>query len=197
MNLHEAFPIARIIVPFLLLSNAALAICRGNRRSRRVRIAAPVICLAVLLLPVNGLAIFEYFNGIVGEGSVTLMLLLGWAMACQMGCLRAPMRTDLYAVRNALAVVGILLYPSALGLLPWDVYALGYRPTALLLALLALVIWAWMTKRTIAATAILVAVAAFDVSLLESDNLWDYLVDPLVTLWAWGWVLSGLWHKQP
>jgi hypothetical protein len=197
MNLQEAFPVARIIVPFLLMSNAALAICRGRRCSRRVRIAAPVICLAVLFLPVNGLAVFEYFNGLVGEGSVTLMLLLGLAMACQMGYLRAPLKTDLHAIRNVLAALGILLYPSAMGFFSLNVYALGYRPTALLLVLLALVIWAWMTKRTIAATAILVAVAAFDVSLLESDNLWDYLVDPLVTLWAWGWVLSGLWHKQP
>jgi hypothetical protein len=197
MNLHQAFPIARVAVPFLLSANAALAICGARRRSKGVRIAVPFICLAALLIPVNGLAIFGYFNGVAGEGSVTLMLLLGWAMAGQVGFLRAPQRADLSAIRNPLAIAGVLLYPSALGLLPLDIYALGYRPTALLLVLLALVIWAWLTRKTVAVCAVIVAVAAFDLHLLESDNLWDYLTDPLVTLWAWGWVLSGLWRKQP
>jgi hypothetical protein len=164
-----------------------------------VRIAAPLICLVLLLLPVNGLAMFEYFNGVVGEGSITLMLLLGWGLACRMGCLCVSPRIDLSAARNALAVAGILLYPSAMGLVPLDVYALGYRPTALLLVLLALVILAWMTRRTMSAYVILVVVAAFNVHLLESDNLWDYLTDPFITLWAWGWLLSvmsvAIWHR--
>ena len=200
MNLHEAVPIARIAVPFLLLANAALAICRGRRRSLCARIAVPVICLVVLLLPANGLAIFEYFNGVAGGGSVTLMGLLAWVLASQVGLLRTPPRADLSAMASMLAITGIVLYPSAMGLIPLDIYALGYRPTALLLVLLALVIVAWMKRRTTAAYAVLVAIAAFDVHLLESDNLWDYLTDPLVTLWAWGWVLSqawsAVWHRM-
>lgn len=195
MNLHEIVPIGRIAVPFLLLANAALATCRGRRRSLRVRIAVPVICLAVLLIPVKGLAVFEYFNGVVGEGSVTLMLLLCWAMAFQVGLLRAPPRADLSAMAIMLAIAGVLLYPSAMGFFPLDVYAVGYSPKALLLVLLAIVIWAWMSKRTAAAVAALLVVAAFDVRLLESDNLWDYLADPLVASWAWGWLLWGLWRR--
>lgn len=192
MNLHQAVPAARVAVPFLLLANAALAACRGHRRSPGARIAVPVVCLALLLVPVNGLRLFEYFNGAAGEGSVTLTLLLLWAMASQMGFLRTPPRADLSAVAGLLAIAGLLLYPSAMGFSPLDVYALGYRPAELLLVLAAFAAWARLRGRKAAAYMVLVAVAAFDVRLLESDNLWDYLIDPLATLWAWGWALSRL-----
>ncbi len=76
-----------------------------------------------------------------------------------------------------------LLYPLTLGLTLWDPYALGYRPRVLLLVAAALVI-AWWRRRRGAALVLAAGVAAFGAGLMESTNLWDYLVDPAVATWA-------------
>ena len=158
-----------------------------------------VCCLVAVLLPINGLAVFEYFTGVVGEISVTLALLLICVMISQLIDIRILPGRDLSAIACALAVAGLVLYPPAMGLVSADIYRLGYQPTALLLVLIALALWAWASKRNMAAFAVLIAVAAFDLRLLESDNLWDYLTDPLLTFWAWGWMLSvlcaGVWRR--
>jgi hypothetical protein len=192
MNPHQSAAAVRIAAPFLLLAIAILAAFRARRRSLWMRLAVVVCCLVVVLLPISGLAVCEYFTGIVGETSITLLLLLSCVLIYQVCGLRIIPAADCSATLCVLAVAGLLLYPAAMGLVPADIYRLGYQPTALLLVLISLALWAWISKRNMSAFAVLIAVAAFDLHLLESDNLWDYLTDPLLTLWAWGWVLSWL-----
>jgi len=211
MNLHLSVDIVRVAAPFLLVAISILAVFRARRRSLCTRMTVMVLCLAVVLLPVNGLPVFGYFHGVVGEPSITLMLLLVCALIHQICGMRILPGADLSAILCALALAGLVLYPSAMGLVPIDIYRFGYRPAGLLLLPMLLALWAWVSKRTTAALVAIIAVAAFDMHLLESDNLWDYLTDPLATFWAWGWLLSGLcagvwsrrhrasrvWRKQP
>lgn len=73
---------------------------------------------------------------------------------------------------------GILLYPMALGLGGFDPYGLGFGPTWLLVPLLLFTLWLLYRQNRFGA--ILVAcILAYNMRLLESSNLWDYLLDPL------------------
>ncbi|MCX6338692.1 MAG: hypothetical protein NTX71_02085 [Candidatus Aureabacteria bacterium] len=199
MNLHLSVDILGIAAAFLLLASSVLAVSRARRRSRRMRVLLMVLCLAIVLVPVGGIPVFGYLLGVVGEVSVTLTLLLACALIHQMCGMRILPVADLSAMLCTLAIAGLILYPSAMGLVPIDIYRLGYRPTGLLLLLMLLALWAWASKRNMAAFAAIIAIAAFDLHLAESDNLWDYLTDPLATFWAWGWVLSvlcaGVWRR--
>ena len=192
MNLHLSVDIVRVAAPFLLMAISILAVFRARCRSWRARVTVTALCGAVILIPVNGLPVCGYFCGVVGGASVTLMLLLVCVLIHQICGTRILPGADRSSILCALAVAGLVLYPSAMGLVPIDIYRLGYQPTGLLLVLMLLALWAWVSKRTVAALVVIIAVAAFDMRLLESDNLWDYLTDPLATFWAWGWVLSGL-----
>jgi hypothetical protein len=200
MNMHLSRDAAGIAAPFLLMANAGFAVCRASGCSWGARTAAVALCLLVLLIPVDGLPIFGYYRGVVGEGSITLLLLLICMIISRLTAIRIIRPRDISAVACMLAVAGLLLYPSAMGLVPIGVYRLGYRPTGLLIVLMALALWAWKSRRTAAALIVVLAVAAYDLHLLESDNLWDYLTDPLATLWAWGWALfmlcAGIWRRR-
>ncbi len=192
MNTPQSGLIVRIAAPFLLMAIALLAASRARRRSLWMRLAGMLLCLTAVFIPVRGLVLFEYYAGIAGEASITLLLLLSCGLIYQVSGVRILPGADCSAIFCALAVASLVLYPAAIGLVPADIYRFGYQPTVLLLVLMALALCAWISKRNMSAFAVLIAVAAFDLHLLESDNLWDYLTDPLATLWAWGWILAGL-----
>ena len=62
---------------------------------------------------------------------------------------------------------------------------------------LVLVAGAWTLRQPAAAILVLVAVIAFDLRLVESDNLWDYVLDGWITLYAWGWVVLWSLRRRP
>jgi hypothetical protein len=183
--------------PFLLLAAFLLPLCSARRRSAVVRITLTVLCLAVILIPVKRLSLHGYFRGFFWELSVTSSVLLCYVVLQQLMNRRLVTNRELAPIFFLVGAAGLLLYLSVTGVLRLDVYRLGYQPLGLLLALLLLAIVAWICRRRTAALFIIIAVAAFDIRLLNSDNLWDYLLDPLVTLFAWGWMIyRSVRHSQ-
>jgi hypothetical protein len=79
---------------------------------------------------------------------------------------------------------GLLLYPLALGLGYLDPYRLGFGNPWMLVLLLAIVLLAWRLDLVWVAGWVSLGVLAWGVGAFESRNLWDYLIDPLVTVWA-------------
>jgi hypothetical protein len=82
---------------------------------------------------------------------------------------------------------GLAFYPAALGLTNSDPYAWGYD-SPLLVALFVLSLVAVFYERFLPALCMTGAVAAFTLGIYESTNLWDYLVDPFLTVYALGWI---------
>ncbi|MDD5557025.1 MAG: hypothetical protein PHN82_07230 [bacterium] len=175
---------------WLLAAAAAAAALRASRRTRRARALILAVPLAAAI-PLSG-----YLLGVAGELSVTSLLLLGCALAGALSGTRSLPRPDRSAVLGAVAAGGLILYPSASGLMPPDAYRLGYGPVLLLAALLVLSAAAWASGRRRAALFPVVAVAAYSLRLLESSNLWDYLLDPAVVLCAWGWTIVRFARRQ-
>lgn len=92
--------------------------------------------------------------------------------------------------------VAAVFYPLALGLGPFDPYALGYQARALLLALLPLA--AWLAWRRQTAWLFILAFDLFAYALGLFGNLWDALLDPLLVLASLGALLPtrpGHRHK--
>ena len=115
-------------------------------------------------------------HGFAGTPSVTLLALAGWQL---LG--RAPSPLDR---RPAWIVIGfaVLFYPLALGLGPFDPYAIGYQPWPLLLACLPLAALLWRQCRDDWLLILGTGLAAYAGGLFF--NLWDALVDPLLVLTA-------------
>ncbi len=134
-----------------------------------------LLWLALLMLPSIVIAFFTL--GMLSQLSAvfTFLLLLG-LMHFVHGFPPSAMPAWLFAVA---ALVGLLLYASALGFLPIDIYAWGYqaRWLALAAAMFAVVLWA---GAPLVAWALAFALLAFALQLGASRNLWDYLLDPVM-----------------
>lgn len=154
---------------------------------KRIRLLSVVlIVLGLPLIPIEELMVAGYWFGIVGHISITTTLLL------VLSVLRL-VRPELKPVDDKsrwlllilIGIVAIGFYPLALGASPFDPYRIGYQPQFMIVLLIALSLVAWFTDFRAAAFIILIAVLAYNIGLLESDNIWDYLFDPFLVIYAW------------
>lgn len=123
-----------------------------------------------------------YVRGISSDLSITLV-----ALAC-LNLFRDALppvgEREKIPVFAAILVAAVFLYPMALGLGDWDPYRLGWGQPAMWGGLLALVVACWLIGLRLLPALIALALLAWSASLLESRNLWDYLLDPWLVLVA-------------
>ena len=97
-------------------------------------------------------------------------------------------------------LLGLGLYPFALGLSNADPYALGYASPWLIAGLLGIAGIALIREMHGISIAIIVALAAWNMQLLQSVNLWDYIIDPFLFFFYLGRVvkrsIKGLKHAS-
>lgn len=167
----------------LALATAAVALA-GRRGGRRWRLIG-LMGAAVAWVPLGGIPLAGYLRGVVGDLSVTTMLLLGAALLGRVSGWRVLDGPERAALWGWSVAAGLALYPLTLIPTSWDPYELGFRPRMLLLVVAAVTIGLWRRRRG-GALVLAAGVAAYDLRILESTNLWDYLVDPGLTVWALG-----------
>jgi hypothetical protein len=159
-----------------------------SRLAPRARTAFVAAVAVFALVPLGGMPLAGYLRGAVGDLSLTSLLLLGLYLARFMagGATAAFPTGGRQALLALLAAAALGFYPMALGWGGFDPYRLGYGSYALLASLLALALWGALQRRPVVAAAITLAVAGWSAGWYESANLWDYLMDPLVSAYALG-----------
>lgn len=168
----------------MLLVAAFVAWLAGHRRvSSGVRASVALVTAALLLIPVGDLLVVEYLRGIIGDLSIVTQVLLAAFLAG-----RVAEERQLGAIMATAVVAAVFLYPAALGVIQFDPYALGYASPYFIAALAGLTLAAWYLRFEWLAACLLVAVVAKVAGVLESHNLWDYLLDPLLVLYAVFWL---------
>jgi hypothetical protein len=154
------------------------------------------------LVPFGGLSAVEFVRGIVGDLSITTLLLLGLAL---LSAIRHRQFTDEISgeQRSALlmliALAALVFYPLALGVGMFDPYRLGFGNLWFIGGLLLLALIAWKQQYTLVALSIALAVLVWSGGWYESNNLWDYLLDPWVSIYALGIVIKlgvSTWRKK-
>lgn len=141
---------------------------------------ASLIAVAALWLarfPLGGLCTWHRIEGLQLNFSVPLTALLLHRFLTAAGT--GPL-LDRRALSGAWLFglgAGLLLYASALGLVPFDLYARGWGSALhfVLLVLTLLLLW----RRNRFGAVLLAAALAHTLRLVDSLNLWDYVVDPL------------------
>ena len=140
-----------------------------------------LLAMAALWVPLGELPLWRYVYGFTGELTPATLILffvwLGFPTLFGHWC-----QTEL-PMRRRMAVLGGmgLFYVLALGSGSFDPYTYGYQPWALLALLTAWVAW---RGRAAPGLTLLLALnlTAFGLHALGSDNLWDYLFDPILMI---------------
>lgn len=176
--LGEAIAIAAI-------ASRAPGVARLAPRARRALLG---VALLASFIPIGGLPLAAYLRGVVGDLSIASLVLLALYLArfCGTGAVVEAVSSGRQALLALAAVTAVVFYPLALGWGGFDPYRLGYGSYALLGGLLGLTLWGALRDRVLVAVVISLAVAAWSAGWYESGNLWDYLLDPLVSAYALG-----------
>lgn len=91
-------------------------------------------------------------------------------------------------------VAGILLYPMALGLGRFDPYEFGWSFSLLFVILIVITLLMILMKNSFSVV-LAACILSYDINVLESHNLWDYIVDPVFMIIS-GICLTNLLIKQ-
>lgn len=169
----------------LLLATMAAAIVRRRRWGGWARMLPLALGLASLV-PLAGPSLAGRLFGLVGALSITTLALLALAIASFLsGRERLPQR-DRRTLLAGVAAAALVLYPLSLGFADFDPYEAGYGSPYLLGLLALYALGAWLAGCHLTVAVITAALAAHLVGLMESDNLWDYLIDAPLAAYAMG-----------
>ncbi len=172
------FPIVSWGTVFAAVVAAILPRALAGRPAAKGAIAAAA---AAVLIPVEGMPLGRWLHGIDGGLSIPFLASLfdraveAWRVS---PLLDRPARaaTGWFAL-----ACGLALYPAALGFGDFDPYVLGWTsPVVMLMAAAVAAALIWRGNRF--GHVLLVAGLLWQLDVLESENAWDYLVDPIFFL---------------
>lgn len=135
-----------------------------------------------VLLPLPDYPGWYYVRSIFGDCSISALFFYAAIILQQNFSWQLYQENELILLRRLVLVAALLLYPFALGLTQFDSYRLGYANPWLLAALLLITLFCWYRKYYFLAVTLTATVTAWSLQLLESLNLWDYLIDPALLL---------------
>lgn len=155
----------------------------GLRHSVATAFISASLLSALAFVPIYDVSTVLRLKGLFADLSLTtLALLILWpTLRMNRISLNNPDSASLCAIVLLLAVT---LYPMALGVGPYDPYTLGFRPLALLTAIAALGVLATLRGYLVSRTIVLVVLVGYWLRVLDSQNLWDYLIDPILGIFA-------------
>ena len=169
---------------------------RLRRLTVRARYAVMLFAALALFVPIGDLPIAAYVRGVTGDLSAAALVLAGAALITQVTGRTLIGHRDKLALCWLLALAAAFLYPFALGWTRFDPYALGFGSAGFITALLVITLASWWARLYLAVIVVVIAVLAFLAGAYESRNLWDYLIDPLVSFYALAWLLADV-RRRP
>lgn len=172
------------VFPFLLLMAAGQLVLKlaGQPEGGILRTAILALPAAiVLLIPMEGFPAGRWLVSYQANTSLPLVILLFGTVFEKAFKIRILDAKATLACRLFSVGAGLLLYPMALGIGTYDPYCAGWHFSWLFCLTLATTLILLIMKNRFSMV-LLAAVLAYDFHLLESINLWDYLVDPLMVL---------------
>ena len=168
-----------------LLGLAAVAtLIRLRRLPVRARYAVMLAAAVAVFVPIGELSAAACVRGVTGDLSMATLVLAGAACLAQLTGRELIVHRDKQALCWPLALAAAFLYPFALGWTRYDPYALGYGSIEFVTALLLVTLAAWWARLNLIVLVVVFAALAYLVGAYESRNLWEYLIDPLVSVYA-------------
>lgn len=168
----------------LVASVVVLSIPGLRQRSWLSRLGIFVALMLLWVIPFRGLPLVAYVRGVTGDLSMATLVLSCSGAAWRVVGWQPLARSTRWVTLALIATGAMALYPMALGLSSFDPYRLGYGSPWLVGALLLLALGAWILRFTVVTAWLTLSILAWTLQWYESTNLWDYLLDPLVSIYA-------------
>jgi len=168
----------------LLTVAIAINLLRIERLPVYGRWLGSIAVAAIVAVPIFDFSAAVYMRGLVGDLSLTSLVLLSLSIGKSLTGMALCLRRQFTAVYVLAVTVGLFFYPMSLGWGAFDPYSLGYSSTLFLACLLIVCGIAWLGDYWLISLCLAAAVGAYSVECYASNNLWDYLIDPLLVVYG-------------
>jgi len=157
-----------------------------------LRLATLFVAYALSLIPIQNTLIAEYIQGYFGNLSIPCIVLILLHSLSKLSSQPIFQPEEKRIAFLLITSAGCFLYPFTMGITLFDPYAFGYRPIGLGAVLCATALFAWWLEKYLIMTTILLCITIFMLHIGDSRNLWDYLIDPLIFLYATFWLINQI-----
>lgn len=174
----------------LLVIGTVLVVCRSHYYPLSARILLLITAVVIGLWPMQDLTIVEYVRGWAADISITSMVVLVLSIASRVSS-KSYYTPGSFAILMYICLgFGLCLYPMTLGLTYMDPYTLGYASWWLWAILFTVTLLAWCFRVYLVVACVILSVLGYTLSISDSRNLWDYLIDPLIVFYSIFWLLG-------
>ena len=149
--------------------------------------------VAIVATPLSGMPLARWLAGVVDHWSVPSTTLLASACIQQFFGFDLLQHKDRRAAWMFGALAGLLLFPLALGLGPFDPYSLGWH-FGMLFVSVAVLSSVLILRGNRFGVVLVLAIAGWHLQAVESGNYWDCLIDPFYFLISAGALGSWVWR---
>jgi hypothetical protein len=182
------------VFPFLLLIALTQWVMKRLGKNVSGWISMLLIALAsgvLVVLPIGGLLGGRWLTTLFPNPSIPLTALLFSRTVKHSFQIKLLDSKALHTCRLLSLLAGVALYPMALGAGLFDPYSAGWHFSWLFVLLLVITLGLLFSKNRFSIV-LLATILAYNLHLLESSNLWDYLIDPVLVLISVGASISQI-----
>jgi len=170
--------------PFLLmmaLCQKALMMLGRSPKGWGTILAIASVSGLLVILPIGGLPVGRWLISLYANPSIPITALLFSRIMENSFQMKLLDHSAIRTCRIFSLVAGAALYPMALGVGAFDPYSAGWHFSWLFVLLLVMtLVLIFLNNRF--SVVLLATILAYNLHLLESGNLWDYLVDPVLVI---------------
>ncbi len=143
-----------------------------------------VLALIICLAPIANFSLSHYIRVITGDLSITSLIWLSFSTYRSLTKTDHAPHTNEITIAAVIVAVAMILYPTALGLTYFDLYKFGFYPIVLGPVVFVVFGYCLWFRYRLAATILAAGFICYAIGALESDNLWDYLLDPVIVIYS-------------
>ncbi len=166
-----------------LLLMTVLLMLLQVRRWKQYWPLAYLLAAAIIVLPLSDWLLIEFSRGLLTDLSLASVLMLGTYL---LSILKVKRPVNDSSFNLVILILAILLYPASLGMGMFDPYAMGFASHAyynyFVLGVAAIGILAAYVGYKQLAVWLTLSCIAHGLHIYESNNLWNYLLDPFAAI---------------
>jgi len=181
---------------FLLVGRLLIRLTRQWELPVKGYAAVLLLIGALGMMPYQGVDLAGWLLALTGMLSVGSLLVLMLGILPRLGVIIDIGQDQQLGSWPLWLILGMVLYPAALGWFSLDAYAWGYDPLMSWICL-GLSPLFWLLRQRLIGLWLSLSVLAWVMELGESTNLWDYLIDPWLVMAAIIWIIRQLFSKRP
>ncbi len=191
----------------LLLSASVFRLLMFFKIKQKPATFIALIVFALSYLSISGNSVNFYLRGLFNDLSISSLVLLSYYFITSSNTLTAGTapadNSQTRPVFYLTALTGLFFYPAALGLGAIDPYSWGfinkpydhYSALFFISCLAGLMFFSFIKQYDLLLLCLVLSTLAYQSGILESLNLWDYLLDPLIFIYAFITVISSISKK--